>query len=156
MKRFWFVSTEPDLEKELQYPSIPVSSKSRMPRVQLYETPGDALSLVWLGKKIEGMTVYLYQPLGILPDHLLTPSLSDAPWTLKIPEYWYTLPVRLKYVKKIKVTSLRGILEYHHGQRSTKAPIYVWSWREELKPWEIKKEKPVIIGTGTYKRNKNE
>ena len=148
VKGLLFISNQDDLDLEITHPSIPVNflvtgkyMDWQTKRTRLYENVSDALSALWLGQKIKGSELYVYEAQGIRSESLIKPSITSAPYTLVIPEWWYLANVRFKKLGKIKVEKEIGKDWFTYGPRATKSPIYRWSWSEILKSWEKPKIK---------------
>lgn len=146
-EELFIVSTSPNLDNTILYPEVPKSILTlsgvldTIPRISIFDNISDALSVVFLGEKINGLTISIYSPLNLRYENFLSPEITSAPYLLALDgkEWWYTAPVRLKKVGEIKITNLKEEKSYRYGPRQKKAPLYKWGW-EEIKPkWEKKK-----------------
>lgn len=135
----YYISSNPNLEKELLKPSIPnnflVKQKYedwKIPRIPLYTSVSDALSgSQFLGQNLEGQTLHVYKALGTRYESILTPSITSIPYSLILNEKWYCYPLRLKKEKEIEIIEKDKEEFYHYGPRSTKGKIIRWIWKEK-------------------------
>ena len=148
-KVLYFISSKGELEKSILVPSIPDNFLTRgkfcdwqTQRIRLYESPGDGLSAGWIGENLTGGEFYVYRAKNIRSESLLKPTVSEVPYALLVPEWWYLGNLYLENLGKIKVTGEGEKRLYHYGKRSTKAWIRTWKWQEILKPWEKSKLLP--------------
>lgn len=145
-----FVSPLPRLERELIEPSIPSNFLVRrkyidhqLPRIQLYQTVGDAISGRYLNETPEPI-LYVYKAIGLRYESLIKPGLSDCPYGMLVDEYWSLINIKPVYLGAIEVNTKKPkrIETYKVGPRQTVEKLLRWSWKEILKKWE--KPNPIL------------
>ena len=141
ISKLFYVSTFPDLEKEVLNPTIPnnkLSIDNKLPRISLFKSIDQAL-MSMSPKNLISTTLYVYRPLGLFSESLIKPGIDKIPESIFTEELWYLRPLRFKLVKEIEVTGLKDIKKFKYGPRSLEGKLNVLSWTEKLKPWEKKK-----------------
>ena len=147
-KKYYIISSKPDLEKHILHPAVPNNFlvrggyiDSKLPRIQVFKSVSDALSATYLGQKLRpGTKMYVYEVLDLNPESLIGPlGIDKIPYFRFIKEWWYLRGCSLGLVAPIVIEELKKEETYHYGPRQTKAPLYRWSWSEVYeKPWEKK------------------
>ena len=136
---YYYVSTQPNLEKQIIKPTIPDNFLTRgrfidwkTKRIRLYRTIEDAISGLYLGENFrKGTKIYVYRAVGINKDYLHGPQdITKVPYALVLPEYWYTSSLRLESLGEIKLEK-KGEEIFKYGPRQTVGKIYRWKWYEE-------------------------
>ena len=136
---FYYVSTNPDLEKSIIKPTVPDNFLVRgkfidwkTKRIRLYRTIEDAISGLYLGERFkDGTKVYVYRAVGINKDYLHGPQdITKVPYALILSEFWYTSSLRLERLGEIKIEK-KGEEKFKYGPRQTVGKIYRWRWYEE-------------------------
>ena len=136
---YYYVSTQPNLEKQIIKPTIPDNFLTRgrfidwkTKRIRLYRTIEDAISGLYLGENFrKGTRIYVYRAVGINRDYLHGPQdITKVPYALVLPEYWYTSSLRLESLGEIKLEK-KGEEIFKYGPRQTVGKIYKWRWYEE-------------------------
>jgi len=136
---YYYVSTQPNLEKQIIKPTIPDNFLTRgrfidwkLKRIRLYQTIEDAISGLYLGENFrKGTRIYVYRAVGINKDYLHGPQdITKVPYALVLPEYWYTSSLRLESLGEIKLEK-KGEEIFKYGPRQTVGKIYKWRWYEE-------------------------
>lgn len=145
-RSLFLVSLQDNLDKDIIQPKIPqtllVQQKHadyKTKRVCFYPSIDSAITA--LSTTLKGVTLFVYQPVGLHTDSLIKTDITSLPTAPLTGEYWYLAPIQLKKVAEIKILKPLKSLEYTHGPRSTKDYLYKWEWEEILKPWEKKKSK---------------
>lgn len=146
-KPLYYISSNPNLEKEIVSPDLPNNFLTRekfqdnkTKRIRLYNTIEDALGGLFLGQNLKDSKLFVYTPLTLDKESLLGPrDLSSIPYYNCVDELWYLKSCRFKLVGEIKVESIKKTKTYHYGPRQTIGNVYIWNWKEILKPWERKK-----------------
>ena len=147
LRKYYIISTNPDLEKHILYPAVPNNFltrggliDSKLPRIQIFRSIGDALSATFLGQKLRpGSKMYVYEILDLNPESLIGPlDITKVPYSGLLKEWWYLKSCSPKFVSEIEIGKLKKEETYHYGPRQTKASIYKWEWSEIQKPWEKK------------------
>lgn len=143
VKDLYIVSRKDDLDKELIYPD----KSTKIPKISLFDSISDALSITFLGLKLSGK-FYIYRALGIRNENLLAPDITMAPYLLCLDkrEWWYTLPLYVEKVYEIEVRGIKEERQYRQGERQRISKVYVWNWRRNLKSWEKMKLKKKLYG----------
>ena len=145
---FYVISENSDLGKCILYPAVPNNFltrggyiDSKLPRIQVFRSVGDALSATYLGQKLRpGTKMYVYEVLDLNPESLIGPlDITRIPYFQLVKEWWYLKGCSLKLVAPIIVDGLKKEENYKYGPRQTNAPLYRWNWTEVYeKPWEKK------------------
>lgn len=146
----FLVSLLDNLDRDIIQPRIPqtllVQQKHadyKTKRICFYPSIDSALTA--FSTTLEGVTLFVYQPVGLHTDSLVKPSITSVPTSPITDEYWYLAPIQLKKVAQIKVIKSLGTLDYTHGPKSTKDHLYKWKWEEVLQPWEKKKNFSALL-----------
>lgn len=146
-KKYYIISTKPDLEKHILHPAVPNNFltrgeylDSKLPRIQVFRSIEDAISATFLGQKLRpGTKMYVYEILDINPESLIGPlGIDKIPYFRLLKEWWYLKSCSPKFVAEIEIGKLKKTEEYLYGPRQTKAPLYRYGWTEIQKPWEKK------------------
>ena len=99
--------------------------------------------IIWLiavNNSLKDSKLFVYTPLTLDKESLLGPrDLSSIPYYNCVEELWYLKSCRFKLVGEIKVENIKETKTYHYGPRQTIGNVYIWNWKEILKPWERKK-----------------
>jgi GNAT superfamily N-acetyltransferase len=149
LKNLIFVSSTPNLERELLDPTIPrnfLTSKKyidhQLPRFQLYTTVDDAISGKYLNETPEPI-LYVYRATRLRNESLIKPGLSDCPYGLLVEEYWSLVNVKPELLGVIEVETRKPVKKetYKYGPRQLDSPLLRWSWKEKLEKWEKPKLK---------------
>lgn len=147
LKKFYLVSKDPNLEKQIISPAVPNNSMVKekvgdikTPRISLYNTVGDAISSTYLGQKLRpGTRLYVYEAINIYSESLIGPvGLDKIPYFRLIQEWWYLRNCMVKFIAEIEIGKLLGTEEYKYGPRQLKAPLYRWEWTEIIPKYQEK------------------
>ena len=91
-------------------------------------------ALKGLSQNLTGKEFYVHTPVDIDKEYLHTPSKEEVPDAHITTEVWYTQPVKVKTIGKIKVISDDGKegLTYTYGDGES-AELYGWNWEWDNK-----------------------
>lgn len=145
-RSLFLVSLQDNLDKDIIQPKIPQTllvqqkhSDYKTKRICFYPSIDSAITA--LSNTLKGVTLFVYQPVGLHTDSLIKPDITSLPTAPLTGEYWYLAPIQLKKVATVRIIKPLKPLEYSHGPRGTKDYLYKWDWEEILEPWEKKKSK---------------
>lgn len=141
----YFVSPDPDLEKEIIDPIIPKNFlvnegiiNNKLPRIRLYENVGDAIAGTYLDQTPE-KKLTVYQAQFLRKESLVEPDFQDVPFGYFLKEWWYLRNMKPKRIADIELSGkVLRTQDYHYGQKQKVAKLKWWEWKEILKPWEKK------------------
>ena len=141
----YFVSPDPDLEKEIIDPVIPKNFlvnegiiNNKLPRIRLYENVGDAIAGTYLDQTPE-KKLTVYQAQFLRKESLVEPNVQDVPFGYFLKEWWYLRNMKPKRIADIELSGkVLRTQDYHYGPKQKVAKLKWWEWKEILKPWEKK------------------
>ena len=153
-KFYYWLSENLELENHTLEPKVPqnflVSGKiidHTTPRILLYDSLPDAISVYGLGKKnLEGLVLGVYRPKVWKRDFRLPSKLENCPYrdTLEGTEFWCCIPIVLEKIADIRIGKKTETRGYRYGGRKYRgasvlsAGLDRYAWEEILPEWDKK------------------